>query len=255
MKKGMLFGLMGCMVLLSGCFSFWGSEEEEKVPEEPKTETTLAQEFSRFKKASQIHPDSSAWKCLFDKDLKNANYTKGVWSVDKKGVLSATKDEAIWTTRDYADFILDLEYMCDPAANSGVLLHCSDTKNWVPNAVEVQILDDNHQQWINDKPTNKNGGLYGHCAPRVNNSKPAGAWNRMTIMVKGKQILVAVNNEVTIEADLAKWTDAKKNPDGSDIPPWLSRPWADLPVTGKIGLQGKHGCAGIHFRSVKIREL
>ena len=248
MKSTLILGLIGCTLLLSGCFSF--RQTEETAPAQ-----ACSSSLPLFHKSPQLHPDSSQWAPLFQPDLSNASYTKGVWEIDGKGVLSATRDEAIWTRRDYSDFILDLEYMCDPAANSGVLLHCSDTRNWIPNAIEVQILDDNHQQWINDKPTNKNGGLYGHCAPRVNNAKPAGGWNRMTIMVKGKQILVAVNNEITVEADLSEWTDAKKNPDGSDIPPWLSRPWADLPTTGKIGLQGKHGSAGIHFRSVKIREI
>ena len=37
-----------------------------------------------------------------------------------------------------------------------------------------------------------------------------------------------------------KWTSAKTNPDGSDIPRWLSRPVAELPTHGRIGLQGKH---------------
>ena len=50
-------------------------------------------------------------------------------------------------------------------------------------------------------------------------------------------------------------TDAKKNPDGSKIPPWLSRPWADLPTKGFIGLQGKHAGATVRFRNIRVRKL
>ena len=75
------------------------------------------------------------------------------------------------------------------------------------------------------------------------------------VTAQGKHIKVAVNGEMTVDADLSQWTSAKKNPDGTDIPPWLSRPWAELPTKGHIGLQGKHGEASIFFRFVRIREL
>ena len=79
-------------------------------------------------------------------------------------------------------------------------------------------------------------------------------WNRMTILAKGRTIKVWVNGEVTAEMDMDKWTDAKKNPDGSDIPSWLGIPAAKLPAKGKIGLQGKHGDATIWFRNVRIKD-
>jgi hypothetical protein len=55
--------------------------------------------------------------------------------------------------------------------------------------------------------------------------------------------------------DRTRWTSAKKNPDGSDIPPWLSRPVAELPTHGWIGLQGKHAGATIWFRNLRVKEL
>lgn len=201
-----------------------------------------------------VHPDSRNWSSLFNYTLDNAVFTKGVWFIDGNGNLTANKDEAIWTTRDYENFVLDVEYSCDPAANSGVLIYCSDMANWIPNTVEVQILDDNNPHWAKEAPHAKNGGLYGHLPPKVNNVKPAGEWNRMTITAQGKHITVAVNGEITVDTDLSQWTSSKKNPDGTDIPPWLSRAWADLPTKGRIGLQGKHGGASIYFRNVRIQE-
>lgn len=202
-----------------------------------------------------VHPDSRNWRSLFNLNLDNAVYPEGVWFINERGDLTANKDEAIWTNRDYENFVLDLEYMCDPAANSGVLIYCNDMANWIPNAVEVQILDDNNPHWAKEKPFAKNGGLYGRLPPKVNNVKPAGEWNRMTVTAQGKRVKVAVNGEITVDADLSQWTSAKQNPDGTDIPPWLSRPMAELPTKGRIGLQGKHGNAAIYFRFVRVREL
>ena len=202
-----------------------------------------------------VHPDSRNWSSLFNLDLGNAVFTKGVWFINGKGDLTANKDEAIWTNRDYENFILDLEYTCDPAANSGVLIYGSDLVNWIPNTVEIQILDDNNPHWSKEQPFAKNGGLYGHLPPKINNVKPASEWNRMTVTARGQHVKVAVNGEITVDTDLSQWTSAKKNPDGTDIPPWLSRPWAELPTKGRIGLQGKHGNASIYFRNIRIKEL
>lgn len=202
-----------------------------------------------------VHPDSRNWRPLFNLNLDNAIFTKGVWFINDKGDLTANKDEAIWTDREYENFILDLEYTFDLGANSGVLIYCNNMEQWVPNAVEVQILDDNNPHWAKEKAFAKNGGLYGHLPPKVNNVKPAGEWNRMTITAQGKRVKVAVNGEMTVDADLAQWTSAKKNPDGTEIPSWLSRPMAELATKGRIGLQGMHGNASIYFRAIRIREL
>ncbi|MCX7009518.1 MAG: DUF1080 domain-containing protein, partial [Kiritimatiellaeota bacterium] len=72
---------------------------------------------------------------------------------------------------------------------------------------------------------------------------------------KGQMIYVMLNGELVTQCDMRKWTDPKKNPDGSSIPAWLSKPLAQLPTKGKIGLQGKHGGAPIYFRNVKISQL
>ena len=50
-------------------------------------------------------------------------------------------------------------------------------------------------------------------------------------------------------------TDYRTNPDGTKIPSWLSRPWAELPTKGKIGFQGMHGKARPYFRNIRIRPL
>lgn len=201
------------------------------------------------------HPDSRNWRSLFNLKLDNAVFPEGVWRIDEQGDLVANQDQAIWTVRDYENFVLDLEYRCDPGANSGVVIYCSDPANWIPNSVEVQILDDHHLGEISKASHYRNGGLFGHVPPRVNASRAPGEWNRMTITAQGQRVQVAVNGEVTVDADLSQWTSAKTNPDGSEIPPWLSRPKAELPTRGRIGFQGKHGASGTAFRFIRIREL
>ncbi len=205
------------------------------------------------------HPDSGAapWKALYDPSQpieKQFDASSGKWSA-KDGVLTSGKDGAIWTREDYENFALDFEYKLEPGANSGVLIYCCNTKKWIPNAVEIQLLDDYAEKWAKDPAYMRNASLYGHCAPTKQNVRKAGEWNRMTVFARGKNIQIVCNGEKVLDADLSKWTSAKKNPDGTKIPPWLSRPWAELDTKGKVGFQGMHGKSKPYFRNIRIRPL
>jgi len=175
-----------------------------------------------------------------------------VWTKDADGVMTASKDAALWSAAEYENFTLDFEYKLEAAANSGVIIYCSDVKNWIPNSIEIQLLDDNHEKWKKDAAYLKNGSIYGHLAPLATPAKPAGEWNRMVITAKGKKITASINGVKTLDTDISAWKDAKKNPDGTKIPPWLSRPMASLATKGRIGFQGMHGGAKPFFRNVKI---
>ena len=207
------------------------------------------------------HPNSSKapWKSLYDHDRKieeQFDVEPGVWhSAGRRGEITADKDKVLWTKDEYENFAIDFEYKLEPGANSGMLIYGSDTKNWIPNTVEVQLLDDYAEKWSNDPAYMKNASLYGHCAPTKQTVRRASEWNRMTVFARGKNIQIICNGEKVLDADLSKWTDAKKNPDGTDIPPWFSRPWADLPTKGKIGFQGMHGKSRPYFRNIRIRPL
>lgn len=190
---------------------------------------------------------------LFDETLSNAEFPEGVWSVTD-GVLTATKDEAIWTKKDYENFVLDLEFRTEDGTNSGVIIYATDTANWIPNSVEIQIADDFSEEWSKADRTWQCAAIFGRKAATKSAVRKPGEWNQMTITAKGPHITIELNGEKVNEIDMRKWTDAKKNPDGTDIPPWLSRPLAELETKGRIGLQGKHAGKPIYFRNLRIRE-
>ena len=182
-------------------------------------------------------------------------FKSGVWTKDADGVLTASKDDAIWCAGEYENFVLDFDYKLDPAANSGVIIYCSDKANWIPNSLEVQLLDDYSDKWKNDPPRLKNGSLYGHIGPERSSVKPAGEWNHMTVTAAGKRVKVVVNGEVAVDEDISRYKDAKTNPDGTPIQPWLSTPLDQLKTKGAIGFQGLHGGARPYFRNVRIAPL
>ncbi|MEX6689103.1 DUF1080 domain-containing protein [Danxiaibacter flavus] len=202
------------------------------------------------------HPNTSAkgWTDLFKTDLSNAVFPDGVWSVTD-GVLTATKDEAIWSEKSYNNFVLDLEFKNAEGTNSGVIVHASDIKNWIPHSVEIQIADDYSEKWSRASPTWQCAAVFGHQAATKRTVKKPGEWNHYTITCIDKKIWIVLNGELVNSFDMSLYTSATTNPDGSQIPAWLSNPLSSLPLKGQIGLQGKHAGAPIWFRNIKIKEV
>src|ERR1035441_2216635 len=88
--------------------------------------------------ALKAHPDSKSWFDLFAPDLSNAVFPAGVWSWKDGELTPKDKDEAIWSKKECENFILDLEFDLDPAANSGVFVYNTDMQNWIPNTVRSE---------------------------------------------------------------------------------------------------------------------
>jgi hypothetical protein len=202
------------------------------------------------------HPDTSApgWVDMFKNDLSNAIYKAGVWK-DSGGVFTANADEALWSEKVYNNFILDLEFQNAEGTNSGVIVHATDMEEWIPHSVELQIADDYSEEWSKAPATWQCAAVFGHKAATKRTVKHPGEWNHYTITCVGKKIWIVLNGELVNTFDMSLYTSAKKNPDGSDIPAWLSNPLSELPLTGHIGFQGKHAGAPIYFRNIKIKEL
>jgi hypothetical protein len=204
-------------------------------------------------KTTKAKPDKDKWETIFAGDLADATFPKGVWSV-KNGVLSATKDEAIWTKKRYENFTIDLEFKTETNSNSGILVYCTNIKDWFSNSLEVQLLDDFGSEAANIPPTWKCAGIFGRLAPTKSMVKKPGQWNHITVVCNGKHITVTLNGEKVTKMDMSKWTSGKKNPDGSEIPPWENKPAAEMPTKGHVGLQGKHAGVPTYFRNIRIKK-
>jgi hypothetical protein len=212
--------------------------------------------FCSAQLAYDKHPNTTeaGWSNLFNTDLSNAIFEKGVWTVSD-GVFTASKDEALWSEKAFDNFILDLEFKNADSTNSGVIVHASDIKEWIPHSVEIQITDDYSDKWSKVVPSWQCAAIFGHQAATKRTVKKAGEWNHYTITCVDKKIWVVLNGELVNTCDMSLYTSAKTNPDGTEIPSWLSNPMASLPLHGHIGFQGKHAGAPIYFRNIKIKEL
>ncbi|MEM0897282.1 MAG: DUF1080 domain-containing protein [Verrucomicrobiota bacterium] len=171
------------------------------------------------------------------------------WRTDpKKGLLIRKAGSSyVWTKEAFGDFILDLEFNLTARCNSGVFFR-TDPENPVQGGFEIQIFDSGDRDV---KPTNDMGALYDALAPSEHTVKPPGEWNKMRLHAEGPKVVVHLNDQKILEANLDDWKEAGVNPDGSKNK--FKTALSKLPRSGHIGLQD-HG-HNISFRNIRITEL
>ena len=113
--------------------------------------------------AQENYPNThkKGWKNLFGKNLENAQFNPSIWK-DSSGILTASKDECIWSKEMYDNFILDLDFQTADGTNSGVIVHATETKEWIPHSVEIQIADDYSTTWSKAEPSWQCAAIFGH---------------------------------------------------------------------------------------------
>ncbi|MBM2844763.1 MAG: hypothetical protein HW407_75 [Bacteroidetes bacterium] len=178
--------------------------------------------------------DLAGWKVI--------NGKEGNWSVED-GILFTTGEGGGWlsTEREYDNFQLDLDFRLAPGGNSGVFLRSPRQGDPAYTGMEIQVLDDYASEYANLKPWQYCGSLYGvqAASPRV--TKKAGEWQHYTIVAQGPRVLVTLNNQVIVDADLISHMDKESTHPG------LKR------RSGYIGLQC-HSLK-VEFRNITIKEL
>ncbi len=189
------------------------------------------------------------WQVLFDgKDLSKWQGAAGGkpgdgWVVRDGAMTRGARAGDIWTKDRFGDFVLDLEFKT--SGNSGIFIRTDKPRDCVQTGIEFQV----------NKPTSKPnkhscGAMYDLLAPTKEMAK-ADEWNHIVITAKDNKITVVMNDEKIIDADLNKWAEPNKNPDGSKNK--FRTALKDFKREGHIGFQD-HG-ANVSYRNVRIKSL
>ncbi len=189
---------------------------------------------------------------LFGENLENADFPEGSWEINDQKELCANKDAVIWTKEKYSAFICSFDFNLSEGANGGFLFQCSDKGNWIPNTLEIQLLDD-----AGKEPNYHScGAFYGFQAPYQNATKKPGEWNTMTIVCEGRLVSVALNGKLVNRIDTAEWFNPAVGPDGTEIEEkFRGKTLASFEPYGYIGFQGLHGNAPIKIRNVQFSPI
>jgi len=193
--------------------------------------------------------DKDGYIQLFNgKDLTGWTAKPGSWVIDEDGSVARKGGGSIWTEAQYGDFVLDLDFKVAKGTNSGIFIRTGSIRNSVQTGIEIQVLD----SFGRAKPGKHDcGAVYDCLAPGKNPMKAPGQWNHAVITCKQNSIRVAMNGEQIIDMDLDKWTEPRKNPDGSRNK--FRTALKDFPRRGHIGFQD-HG-KPVWYRNVRLKPL
>lgn len=157
--------------------------------------------------------------------------------------------------KEFSNFHLKMEWKIGEGGNSGIFYLGKEVEDWPiwKTAPEMQVLDnERHPDAMLGKDGNrKAGSLYDLIPADPQNTKPAGEWNSVEILVYNGTVVHKQNGETVLEYHL--WTDDWNNLVAGSKFPELNPDWANVAKSGYIALQD-HG-DDVWFRGVKIREL
>jgi len=150
----------------------------------------------------------------------------------------------LFTTREYADFVLRFEFRLFEGSNNGIGIRAPLEGDAAYAGMEIQILDDGAARYQGKlKPAQYHGSIYDVVPAKQGFKKPTGEWNSEEITAKGRLVTVVLNGTVIVDANL----DSVRDPAILKKHPGLAR------GSGHIGLLG-HGTR-VEFRNFRIREL
>lgn len=263
MKRNLSFLLTGVFLVAMACTggqkkSAEDTEEKQAVMEEAgPNELTQAEE-------------NEGWVLLFDgessegwRGVNKENFPAG-WEVTDgtlhckgsgRGEAGSEDGGDILYDKEYSNFHLKLEWKIAEGGNSGIFYLGKEVEGqpiW-ETAPEMQVLDnEKHPDALLGKDGNRMAGsLYDLIPADPQNTKPAGEWNSVEILVYNGTVVHKQNGETVLEYHL--WTDDWNELVADSKFPELNPDWADVPESGYIALQD-HG-DDVWFRDIKIKEL
>lgn len=151
----------------------------------------------------------------------------------------------LYTEREYANFVLRLEWRLWEGGNNGIGIRAPLEGDAAYAGIEIQVLDDEAAiyQKMGLKPTQYTGSIYDVVPAKRGYVRRNGEWNTQEIVADGRKIRISLNSQLILDADLSAITDPavlKKHPG-------LAR------AAGHIGFLG-HGTR-VEFRNIRIRPL
>ena len=154
------------------------------------------------------------------------------------------KGGIIFTEKKYNDFIVDFEFNLPHGGNNGLAIRYPGKGNPAYNGMcELQILDSEHPRYAKLDPRQYHGSAYGIVAAKRGHLKENGQWNHQTVTVEGSRIVVILNNQLILNADLNKVTSFMAN---------KKHPGVALKV-GHFGFAGHND--PVSFRKIKIKNI
>jgi hypothetical protein len=190
------------------------------------------------------------WQPLFDGTSLTgwrATENAGSWRVEHGALVASGPRSHLYyigtaERATFRNFELQVEVMTRPGANSGIYFHAGRPESgWPARGLEVQI----NNTYAGDeeyRERRKTGSLYG-IRNVYSQVVPDNEWFRLAVTVRGKQVRVLVNDQVTVD-----YTEP--------VPPAVEGEYKNRVLSeGAFALQAHDPSSTVLFRNIRVRRL
>jgi len=198
---------------------------------------------------------AAGWRLLFDGTTTagwrgfKMDSMPAAWQVVDGALTRVAAGGDIVTRERFRDFELSLEWKVAAGGNSGIFYRASEDEDAIYwTAPEMQVLDDARHPDGRSRLTAA-GSDYGLYPAPAGVVKPAGAWNRVRLVVLGHHVEHWLNGVKVVAYELGS-PDWEAKVKASKFAP---HPRYGRNAEGYIGLQD-HGDR-VAYRNIKIRVL
>jgi hypothetical protein len=202
---------------------------------------------------------SGGWISLFNGENLDGwrgyqHHSIAAWSVEDgtihcNGHKPGAAPTDLITDKEYASFVLSLQWKLSEASNSGILFHVDEQyPHTYTSGPEYQLIDD--QGWVGPlEDWQHTGSNYAMQVPDTIPARPIGEWNTTKIVVQGPHVEHWLNGEKILQYEL--WSPSWEAQKAAGK--WKTDTAYGQSKSGHIALQ-YHG-GDVWFRDLKIKTL
>lgn len=186
-------------------------------------------------------PDKDGFVQLFDGksfDGWKINERPESWKIEE-GAIVARGDRShlfyVGDDKPFTDFELRVDVMTEPNSNGGIYFHTKfQPEGWPKYGFEAQV-NNSHGDW------KRTGSLYDVVNVKEKNVDD-NQWYTETIIVKGKKVVVKINDKVVVDYDEPADKEA-----GKDFTRKID--------SGTFALQAHDPKSIVHFKNIRVKRL
>ncbi len=189
--------------------------------------------------AGSFAAEAPAMRSLFNgKDL--TGWKGDGYLVEDGTIVCTPQGKNLITEQTFSNYILEFDFKLPPGGNNGLGIHYPGIGDGAYTGMELQILDNSDPKYDGSKPDQFHGSLYLLAAAKKSGLKPVGEWNHQRVTVAGSGLMVELNDEIILRANLDDVSARNPKHDGAKR------------RAGHLALLG-HGDR-VAFRDIRISE-
>ena len=122
--------------------------------------------------------------------------------VEDGAIVCTPEGKNLVTEETFANYVLEFDYKLPPGGNNGLGIHYPGTGDGAYVGMEIQILDNTDPKYTELKDYQFNGSLYTLAPAKKSGLKPLGEWNHQKVTVSGSGLIIELNGEIILRANL-----------------------------------------------------